>query len=72
MSALFDTRILRYECPACSRKLRPVMSMNSATQVIRQTCPACRKRWQLVITPHERAGNWFDVCTFAEVSGVQA
>lgn len=42
---------LRFACPDCGRKLRPIESMSVATMVTRRKCAGCRVMWQLVVTP---------------------
>jgi len=45
---------LRFNCPSCGAKLRPVEGMDHATQVVRRTCPKCRETWQLKVSRIDR------------------
>lgn len=41
---------LRFTCPSCGSKFRPVEGMAHATQVVRRTCRGCRETWQLKVS----------------------
>ena len=45
-----SSAVVRFACPSCGRKLRPVPTYTVATQVVRRRCK-CGDRWNLVVTP---------------------
>lgn len=42
---------IEIKCPTCSRKLRPVDFMHTATIVVYRTCQGCRHAWCLKVRP---------------------
>jgi hypothetical protein len=51
--------LLRFACPSCGTKFRPIESNDAATVVVRRTCtnPACRETWRLIVKPLRVSDN---------------
>lgn len=60
-------RQLRYRCPDCNAKLKPIDALNTATQVVTRKC-ACGARWSLVVEPKRIPGGYTDTAIISRKS----